>query len=154
MGNPAGKHRGSASGGQPRNLAEIEAKQLRQAEVVRKRLDRELADKGPEWMPTSEWLDAYHKNADIITRLARGIRLGREADHRYQSKLTDEQLDQVFLRELPRMAMQFTTAHWEMLDRIRGQQAALYASREATEFADGNKAAVRERAATEHEVLL
>lgn len=153
--NPAGKTRANPSGGSPRNLADVEAKQLRQAELVRKRLDSVLAanDKaikltqGPDaqWVPDKEWLDAYHKNGDLITRLARGIRLGREADKRHLEALSEDQMDALFVREIMRLAPKFTALQWETLDRIRAAQAALVEATKATRFTEGNQAAVGHR---------
>lgn len=141
MANPEGKTRPNPSGGKPRNLTDIEARQLRQAEVVRKRLDRILAEKGADWVPDKEWLDAYHKNGDLITRLARGIRLGREFDRKHREQLTDDELDLVFSRELLRVAQRFTAEQWALLDSIRAKQVAFVEGAERTQFAEGNQAA-------------
>ena len=147
------KKRRNPTNGHPRSLSSVETMQLKQAELIRKRLDAvlEMQDAAlrkdnPEaapWIPSKEWLDAYHKNGDLITRLARGIRLGRDADKRHLEGMTNEQLDAQFARELVRLAPSFTDDQWAQIDRVRAQIAAFRAAAAETKFADGNQAAVK-----------
>lgn len=134
-----------ASTKHPRDLSVIERKQLKQAEAVRKRLDAMFVNAGPDWIPDKDWMDAHLKNGDLIVRLMRGIRLGREADKKIVESMPEEQMDAVFVRELMRLAPTFSDEQWAHLDRARAQQVTFREGAEASKFAEGNQAAVGHR---------
>ena len=93
------------SGRPKRHLADIEMKQLKQAEQIRRRLDKQLIAMGPDWVPDETFMNAHAQATQSISSLSRSLRLAKKAEHETRSKLTPDELDAAFLIELRRIAM-------------------------------------------------
>ena len=103
------------SGRPKRHLADIEMKQLKQAEQIRRRLDKQLIAMGPDWVPDETFMNAHAQATQSISSLSRSLRLAKKAEHETRSKLTPDELDAAFLIELRRIAISLDEHQWRTL---------------------------------------
>lgn len=107
----------------PRNLAEdVAVRQLRQAEKIRRRLDKHLnamSKADEQWVPDVDFVKASAENSRTITQLLNSLRLQRKAHKDAMGGLTQEQLDAVFVHNLKRIASALTDEQWHALLSIK-----------------------------------
>lgn len=110
---PGKKRRGV---GRPKHhIIDVESRVMKMWEQLRRRLDRQLIDKGVEWIPDKAFIDALGTASSEIVKLSQSIRLGRKAEQDARAGLTDEQLDAVFRTELRRIAPTLDEEDWRVL---------------------------------------
>jgi hypothetical protein len=140
-----------------RHLADIELKTLKQAEQLRRRLDKKLVEMGSDWIPDESFVETFKSVVSAVNQLSRTYRLGREAEAKAFATLTEEQLLDVLRVQLPRIATDFSEDEWRVLIGIgMGEDIAeaaiavwkqraeeVRAARAATQFKEGNQAAKR-----------
>lgn len=135
-----------------RHLADVEMRQLKQAEQIRRRLDRLMQEGGPSWVPDAAFIEAHKAATQTISQVSRSLRLAKEAERKAQSKLSDDELDAVFAVELTRLAPTFDENTWrtiitagmgadiaEAAIAVWKQRASdARAARQPTQFGEGN----------------
>lgn len=98
-----------------RHLADIELKALKQAEQLRKRLDKKLIEMGPDWTPDELFIDTFKSVVAAVNSLSRTYRMGQEATAKAYSKLDEEQLLKVLQSQLARFATDLSEDEWRVL---------------------------------------
>jgi hypothetical protein len=98
-----------------RQLADVTLAAIKTIEGMRRRLDRDIRKQSEDWLPTQQHIRAATELAGALVKLERSVRLGREAERNAMGSLTDEQMEQVLISNLTRVASVLTELQWRTL---------------------------------------